>query len=268
MARTRRVARSRRRPPRVPASGAAVRDAFARDWARRTKTFAKLAGGSGDLSADDVHDLRVTTRRLRSSLSVLRHCSDVGDDKARRELRALGRVLGERRTLDIALKDAKRYRVDTGAIEKSRERADEELRRALKPARVKSLLARLREAEEGMAHASFDRLAHWLESLEWEIAYRLMVAPRTPDERHELRIQLKKVRYVIESLGRRSPSLQKLQDQLGKEHDLAVLQSLAGRIPRAAQDERAARTRANRIRPAALRSAMLHLRTIRRALAR
>ena len=232
------------------------------------KTFTKLAGGSGDLSADDVHDLRVTTRRLRSSLSVLRHCSDLSDAKARRELRALGRVLGERRMLDIALGDAKRYGVDTDAIEKRREWADAGLRRALKPARVKALLAHLREAEKSMAQASFDRLAHWLESLEWEIAYRLMVAPRAPDERHDLRIQLKKVRYVIESLGRRSPSMQKLQDALGKEHDLAVLQSLAGRIARASRDERAARKRADRIRPTALRSAMVNLRAIRRALAR
>src|SRR5690349_10114551 len=114
--------RMRKRPM---SAGESAHRALERDWAKRLKLFEELAARDPDeLSKDDVHDLRVTTRRLRASLWVLRHCaeSDVAD-RAHRDLRALGRVLGERRMWDIAEHDAEIYRADTATIEKKRTRA-------------------------------------------------------------------------------------------------------------------------------------------------
>jgi CHAD domain-containing protein len=254
------AARKRTPSPRV---------AFRRDWVKRSSTLRRLGlQPARGLSVDDVHDLRVTTRRLRASLSVLRHCAapDARQRRARHELRAMGRALGERRMLDVALRDAGEFRADTAHIEKRLAKANTALHRALRADRVRALGSDLREMERVITAAPFERVSPWLEGFEWELAYLLQVPPRTGEARHELRVQLKKVRYIIEAFGRRSASLQKLQDHLGREHDLAVLQSLSGRIPAAARDERAARRRAERLMGTALRSAMKHMRAIRREL--
>ncbi|HET6350212.1 MAG TPA: hypothetical protein VFH88_14130, partial [Candidatus Krumholzibacteria bacterium] len=62
------MAKSTRIRPAVPpvlAGEVEARRIFAREWLRRTRTVAKIARrADGDLSHDDVHDLRVTTRRL------------------------------------------------------------------------------------------------------------------------------------------------------------------------------------------------------------
>jgi CHAD domain-containing protein len=259
MATTHRFSRPR------PASGSTrLRTVFARDFERRTRILHRLSRAPRRLSADDVHDLRVTTRRLRESISMLRECgAGAGTARARRELRALGRALGACRTLDIAIEDARTYRVDAGPLEKKRVRAYGSLYRLLRPARTRRLVDDLRRAQRGIVGAPFERLLHHLQHHEWEIAYRLAAPPRTAAERHRLRVEMKKVRYMIESVGRKSASLRRLQDHLGREHDLAVLQELVGRVPRAGRDGRLARARAQKALAPALRSAMRQLRAMR-----
>jgi CHAD domain-containing protein len=244
--------------------------ALERDWAKRMKMFERLVDkGAGALSDDDVHDLRVTTRRLRASLWVLRHCMESNAaDRAHRDLRSIGRVLGERRMWDIALGDAQKYGADTGEIEKKRARAHAKLHRALRGARVQSTLKDLRRLEKKIPGLMLERLAPWLQGYEWELAYRLQKRPRTPTERHELRIQAKKVRYVLECLGRKSARLEKLQDHLGREHDLDVVHGLIGRKRGLAGDRRIAATGANRVMQPALRSGMRELRALQKDLTR
>jgi CHAD domain-containing protein len=53
--------------------------------------------------------------------------------------------------------------------------------------------------------------------------------PTTNRARHLLRINVKKARYVLEATGRPVTPLVKLQDHLGRWHDLMVLSSVAGR---------------------------------------
>src|SRR5512132_3740231 len=117
-------------------SAASLRRTFAHDFAHRAKVFHRLAS-TYPLTTDDVHDLRVTTRRLRASIAVLRHAGVRGKtSRARRKLRALGRLLGECRMLDVAIADAERYHVSAGRLELRRNRAYAALRRALEPSRV------------------------------------------------------------------------------------------------------------------------------------
>jgi CHAD domain-containing protein len=52
--------------------------------------------------------------------------------------------------------------------------------------------------------------------------------PTTNRARHRLRINVKKARYVLEATGRPVTPLVKLQDHLGRWHDLMVLSSVAG----------------------------------------
>jgi CHAD domain-containing protein len=244
--------------------------ALERDWARRTKIFAELAlKDADDLSKDDVHDLRVTTRRLRASLWVLRHCSESNlTQTAHKELRALGKALGERRMWDIVERDAETYKADITTIEKKRKRAHAKLKRALRKPRVQKLRKELRKLETSIPGLMMERLVPWLQGYEWELAYRLQRQPSELTERHELRIQAKKVRYVLECLGRRSAGLEKLQDHLGREHDLEVLREIIGMKRGLARDKRIAGVRANRVMKPALRSGMRELRSLQKDLTR
>ena len=251
-------------------AGESAHRALERDWAKRLKLFEELAArDADDLSKDDVHDLRVTTRRLRASLWVLRHCAESDRaDEAHRDLRALGKVLGERRMWDIAEHDAEIYRADTGTIEKKRKRAQAKLRRALRGARVRKLRTELRKLEKTIPRLALERLVPWLQGYEWEIAYRMQLQPKQPTERHELRIQAKKVRYVLECLGRRSAGLEKLQDHLGREHDLDFLREVIGAKRALMRDKRIAAQLANRAMQPALRSGMRELRALQNDLHR
>ena len=46
---------------------------------------------------------------------------------------------------------------------------------------------------------------------------------------HQFRILLKKIRYGLEAIGQSSPSLEEMQEHLGKIHDMDVLQSMKGK---------------------------------------
>jgi CHAD domain-containing protein len=257
--------------PRKPISAdEAARRALEHDWAKRLEKFAELATTDPDkLSKDDVHDLRVTTRRLRASLWVVRHCMIDGyAEHGHRELRSIGKALGERRMWDIALGDAEHYGADTSDIEKERRRAHAAMRRTLRHARVHKLVTSLHKLEREIPGLMLEKLLPWLRDYEWELAYRLGQPPKAPTERHELRIQAKKARYVLECLGRRAPSIEKLQDHLGREHDLHVLQQLIGRKRALIRDTRIARNHADRVMPSALRSGIRQLRILQRELTR
>jgi CHAD domain-containing protein len=247
-----------------------ARRALEQDWAKRLKLFEELtARDPDDLSDDDVHDLRVTTRRLRASLWVLRHCMESKvAERAHRELRAVGRVLGERRMWDIAARDAHAYGAGTPAIDKQRRRAHAALRRALRRPRVRALGKDLRRLEKKIPGLVLERLVPWLQGHAWELAYRRQRRPVDPAARHALRIQAKKVRYVLECLGRKSAGLETLQDHLGREHDLDVLRGVIGSKRALLRDKGLAATRADRAMEPALRSGMRELRALQSDLSR
>lgn len=270
MATPRKRARTRARSQRPPTGQAGLKNVFARDFLRRTGKLKRLCAISPDeLSPDDVHDLRVTTRRLRASLSILKSVAPhMKDGGARRELRALGRVLGERRMLDIAIRDARRYRLDDAALHKRHARADKSLARALARKHTVPLFDHVSDAAAAIPQAAFERLSWRLQDFEWDLAYLIQHPPRTAEERHDLRIRLKKVRYTLEAFGKRSALLERVQDHLGREHDLGVLQSLTAKKQVVTRDERKARVRAQRAMKPALRAALRHLHALRRDLQR
>jgi CHAD domain-containing protein len=270
MVASRKPARTAARVHGLSSGQAGLKNVFARDFSRRLQKLKRLVAISPDhLTVDDVHDMRVTTRRLRASLSILRQVTTVKKSGAvRRDLRALGRVLGERRMLDIAIRDAKRYRLDATVLDKRYARAGKTVERALARKRTSSLIDQLADVATAIPQTAFERLTWRLQDFEWDLAYLLQHPPRNAEERHELRIQLKKVRYTLEALGREVPVLARLQDHLGREHDLGVLQILTTKKREVARDERKARERAKRALAPALRASLRRLQALRRELVR
>ncbi len=243
-----------------------ARGLLARDWTDRAQTLKQITGPRRtNLSIENVHKLRVTTRRLRSTVVVVRQSVDAGVPRvARRELRALGRALGERRMWDVAIRDARAYGIPIRSLQADRARSNEALRAALQRKHVESLLAGIQTVGNVIPAIRYAGLARWLAGIEREFRYRIEHPPRTKESRHRLRIRVKKTRYLLEALGLRPKLLQQLQDHLGRERDLDVLQSLVGPRPAIKRDEREARLQANKVMVRALRSGIKDLRRVRR----
>ncbi len=176
-----------------------------------------------------IHELRLATRRTRALLWVLRHGSPPLRFKVlERDLRGLGRGLGAVRELDVAIKGAQVYALDPAALKVRRGKALREAQKLLNGKRRRRLSRQITEvidrlvaqralSADPVVALLHDRIAPWGGA----------PLPRA-EVLHRLRIAVKKNRYALEALGRPVGKLKKLQDVLGKAHDLEMLQGFLG----------------------------------------
>jgi CHAD domain-containing protein len=211
---------------------------------------------------EGVHQLRVALRRTRAALRLFRSALPVDSARAfESELRWLAGELGPARDLDVFLGDrleplAARFPYDPSlkrlldAARELRERAYDRVRAALDSPRASAVLLALGgwlvarawrtpddpEAAARLAAPAAARAADLLERRLAKVRKRgRQLAQRTPEERHRLRIELKKLRYAGEFLqslfpGARSERMLRrlaaLQDTLGALNDVAMAERL------------------------------------------
>lgn len=174
-----------------------------------------------------VHELRLATRRLRAALWLLpphyphRH-------RLRRSLKNLDQRLGGLRELDVALRDSREKKLPTHEIEKQRNEQRVRLRRYLGGPHGEELMACLKKSQSDLNQIKTGPDAHRLQSLQRRVSACSRMPLKKTANIHRLRIQLKRVRYALEALGRPTAPLAALQDTLGKFHDLEVLSSFHG----------------------------------------
>jgi len=197
-----------------------------------------------------VHHARVASRRLREIVPVL--AKDVKGNrprKAERKIRRLTRALGAVRELDVTLtvldELATRDTLPRNALEEVRAHvvADREERRATMLKRMETVnLGKLDRRLASVAEALDETQSeNWRTALGARLAKRgkaLVGAMRdagqlyNAETLHQVRIATKKLRYGLEiaaESGIRSAAplvrqLKKVQDTLGRLHDLQVLQ--------------------------------------------
>lgn len=194
----------------------------------------------GARDAEALHQARIALRRLRSAFSLFRPTARGKDYQALRdELGWLAGQFGDARNLDVLLAGADEPQ--RARLGKRRERAYDRVERALAAPRTRALMLRLALWTEigpwrfrERAERPVDGLAaHRLERL-WRKIRRhgAGLAAAGPDERHNLRLDVKKLRYAAEFLaglwpkrakaGRRDrfiAALKDLQDRLGELND-------------------------------------------------
>lgn len=219
-------------------------------------------------SEADVHRLRVLARRLRSLLRLLKPVKGAAPARrASRRLRALGRALGERRMWDVAFAGMPGLVRKPERFEPKRASASRALARALKALDLDALLDELKSASKALGAASpaivaerAGKLRHALEQCEGR-------TPRHVDARHALRLEIKKARYLLEACGVDAPQARGLQALLGHEHDLYMLQVLAGRNRRIRKLEAQSRAATDAAAGTALRETIALLKGLQRAFA-
>lgn len=203
-------------------------------------------------SRQSVHKLRIAARRARAALWILERGSvRIRAKKLSQRLHALGRALGKVRELDVAIEDAKTYGLDPSGLKVLRKTERRRLQKTLRRARFKRLSREIAAVAvktksrtglgfEDAAGALLDRLHRW---------HRM--TSKKDAELHRIRIAMKKIRYCLEATRRPVSPLQKLQEAIGKAHDLEVLEALCGKTPAASRDRAKFERKAKRlIRPA------------------
>lgn len=195
---------------------------------------------------EDLHQLRVATRRARAFLRAARPLVEQAwAESLRAELAWLGGALGPARDLDVLLEhlrhavealgeDAEAARPLLDDLERERQEARAAVVEALSSARYLSLLDRLEEIDVATVPPGREELtlgAVWARELRRarKVAQKLGREPRD-EELHAFRIRVKRVRYAAElaahELGKRGARVvsaaKRLQDVLGEHQDAVV----------------------------------------------
>jgi CHAD domain-containing protein len=202
---------------------------------------------------EDLHQLRVATRRMRAFLRAGRELLDGGwADELRDELGWLGGELGPVRDLDVLLdhlraeiallegEDAQAAGELVAALEKEHAGARARLMAALDSERYLALLNRLEAAAEPPLEPEQDvGLGQIWRSEHRRLRTAVKSLPEDPDDEslHAVRIRVKRARYAGELAGLEGyvNAAKRLQDVLGEHQDAVVaeerLRELAAAVP-------------------------------------
>ena len=195
-----------------------------------TKKFEKLAKLTAkDTKQENIHKLRVTSRRLRTALT-LAQATDVTlvPKKLRRKLKELQDVLGEARTLDVAAQDAMEFSLDPEKLNKKRKRSHKIVQKILNASDRKKIVKTLVKTTEKISRLDPQTPIARLMKIEMSLREALEHPPVTEEQRHDLRITMKKARYILEGAGKPPEVMKELQAVLGRTHDLEILREIYG----------------------------------------
>jgi CHAD domain-containing protein len=229
---------------------------------RRTRALRRHLSAAIAGTDVGVHQARVASRRLREAVPVLTaglHHSKSG--KAQRKVRRLTQALGTVRELDVTLhlidELSERSGVPRAALAEVRALVieDRERRRKIMLERLEAvdsdkLARRLAAVRQALLHPSARH--SWRAALALRIATRARRLEKTiqdagqiyaPEPLHQVRIAAKKLRYSLEIADESTAApcgptlkvIKRVQDALGRLHDLQILQhhvAAVGAAPR------------------------------------
>jgi CHAD domain-containing protein len=108
----------------------------------QTKSLLKTV--RGEHTADDIHDLRVSLRRINTIIQVLKNDHKASIPKEARKFRKkIWRTLSDVRDMDVSILLAKKFLIPKEPILKRREEAETKLMKSLKKKNAKTFLGEL-----------------------------------------------------------------------------------------------------------------------------
>jgi triphosphatase len=197
-----------------------------------------------------LHQSRVAMRRLRAALSIFRPALvERQFEHLRDDLHWFTGQLGDARNLDVYLEQGTFSRSERKALRKEREHAYDRVIDALKSKRFRILmidliawlaLGRWRTNDKAR-RPLVDYAARRIDRLWQKIAGHDDLASMEDEERHDLRIEIKKLRYALEFVqplhahsGRKqkqfSKAVEGLQEALGDLNDLVTARTIGERF--------------------------------------
>ncbi|MCU1306504.1 MAG: hypothetical protein JWN45_1199 [Acidobacteriaceae bacterium] len=223
---------------------------------RRTKLlFSKVIRISKDMRRDPapekVHQFRTTLRRIESAIVPAAAVLTSKDQRLLADLKRIRKSAGKLRDIDVQLEALSSLTIDRGfdqkkqlqqALERKRKRRAAKLEDSLKEfseslAKVARLAKKVAEShsDNSQGEVDFNRLAmdQWSHAA---VKYELSTKRNfSPDVLHDLRLDLKRVRYTAEmgsQNGNKRLILQakRIQDAIGQWRDLATLTETAEEV--------------------------------------
>lgn len=212
--------------------------------------FAQLAKGMGTASsAKEVHKLRTTARRIEALTAYLPEKVCDKYESLLDEIHAVRKKSGKVRDLDVQLdllrrvgNDSQRpqFEVLESRLLEQRERRAEKLYKEVRVLQRKKWLGRLDKLSQQITESPIAALAKSVPLHSAQEKLRILAAryPDSvsmvdPEELHQLRIELKKIRYTAELAGndaatkKFAAALEKTQDAIGAWHDWLTLSEAA-----------------------------------------
>lgn len=213
-----------------------------------------------DPSRQNVHNLRVTNRRIRAVLWLAEQGSpDATFGKLQTSMHHLGRVLGACRELDVAIQDAARYQLVVKKLKSHRRSMKRKAVSAVRPKQRKKILRQIDSVVIWLVKNPVADLAPGIYRLRSRIDPWMKKSKIKDRDLHELRIAAKKTRYAFEAIGKPVQPLRRLQTLLGRGHDLQVLQAHLGKNKKIQFDATQEFQKARRVIKPALRFALKQL---------
>lgn len=231
----------------APSVGELANRTLKRHFARMVETEPGTRSG---LNPEDLHDMRVSVRRLRATISLFRDALDPEWQTLRLELGELGRSLGAVRDLDVQIghldeisgPDEPGYEALRAVLTQRREAARREMLRTLDGEDYRTLVERLNDRLCRFDPENDPTVSAWL-AMPALIRKRHRKFRRlsgelsessSPELFHEARIRGKRLRYAVEATvdlygeaaTRFARVLVRFQDLLGLHQDAYVACSL------------------------------------------
>lgn len=208
---------------------------FARAEAQTFKELAQKTKKKPQI--ERVHKLRVSIRKMRSVLK---------DDK---DLKKLSKALGKVRDLDVAIENTKIYQVDPTPLKIERKAHRKKLKQKLEKRKEISRDLKKPKIKPSPQVELIENLKTWSH-------------PLKDEELHPFRKTIKEVRYILEATGRKTEYLKQLQTELGKIHDLVVLEKYYKKNISIEKDRKATTRIVKKLIPHAIAHALKDLRSI------
>lgn len=223
-----------------------------------TEFFSRWKKAAASFGADDIHDLRVASRRLREGLIFFAPCFPENEFAAiEKKVKKLTRILGELRNTDEALLFFGNLSHEGGegsgeaaklvaSLEQERGERERELHRdlrALDPAPLRAAFRRARRHPRIFGGGLLDTLGPFGDFARAGIELRerpmtdlipCALEEEAAKEQHRLRIAVKQLRYRLEIIKPLlhpvftplHATLKRYQDLLGELHDLDVFSGM------------------------------------------
>jgi len=228
------------------------------------KKFKSLRANS---SFEHIHTLRVNIRQMRSILWLYKKSnSEFRFRSLSHLLSKVSRQLGKVRTLDVAIQDSKKFRIRNKVLLKKRNLAEMSLQKMTSHKKRQQLNQKLLRALKKLESYPQSRLKAGVLELQARVRQWKYNKHQNPKELHRLRKIVKKTRYTLEAFARPVPSLEKLQEHLGRGHDFDALQTYLGKNKKVEQAAKRRYRLAQREKTLVLKSAIQNLNQIQKSI--
>ncbi|MBC7385138.1 MAG: CHAD domain-containing protein [Cryobacterium sp.] len=173
-----------------------------------------------------VHQLRVAVRRSRTAIWLIENSSVcIRFRPLDRKLKKLASHLGELRELDVVVRDAEKFDLHSGKLERLLSRTRKKFQKFMQKKGSKRLITDLFSTDEEIKGLAGLDYGVAMEKLREKLALYSGDEGVMPVDFHDFRKALKKTRYSLEALAIPATPLISLIDVLGKWHDLCSLEA-------------------------------------------